>query len=153
MLKRPKYLVLCIYALNFILLASCAPNALSFGDDIVGAQGSERSATTDALARILAMVAITLPCLLHAFTRRGGIVINNIFVVIKIAMVCSFPVMAIYGIRTGKTPNFAKANMNSTTSFANIHSDVDSYTQGFLAVLYAYSGYNQASYVRESDHR
>jgi hypothetical protein len=43
--------------------------------------------------------------------------------------------------------NHAKENMRASTSFADIHGDVDSYTQGVLAVLYAYSGYNQANYV------
>jgi hypothetical protein len=43
--------------------------------------------------------------------------------------------------------NYAKENMSASTSFADIRGDVDSYTQGVLAVLYAYSGYNQANYV------
>jgi amino acid transporter len=147
LIKRPRFLVLSCYAVNYIFLASSAANALSFGDDIVGGEGADRGALRDAAARGLAILAVTLPCFLHAFTRRGGILINNIFVVFKIAILCVFPVMAICVLAGVVDSNHAAQNLSSQNSFANARSDVDSYTQGILAVMYAYSGYNQANYV------
>jgi amino acid transporter len=148
LLKRPRFLVLSFYAVNYIFLASSAANALSFGDDIIGDQGTDRGATKDAAARGLAILAITFPCVLHAFTRRGGILLNNIVVVVKVAILCAFPIMAICVLAGVTNSNYAAQNLDFKDSFDNSRSDVDSYTQGVLAVLYAYSGYNQANYVR-----
>jgi len=148
LLKRPKFFVLSTYAITYIFLSSSAANALSFSDDIIGDQGTDRGALKDAAARGLAILAITLACFLHAFTRRGGILINNVFVVAKIAILCVFPIMAICVLAGVVDSNHAVHNLSSKHSFANARSDIDSYTQGVLAVLYAYSGYNQANYVR-----
>lgn len=147
LLKRPKFFVLSLYAISYIFLASSAANALSFGDDIIGDQGTDRGALKDAAARGLAIIAVTFPCFLHAFTRRGGIVLNNVFVVVKVAILCTFPIMAICVLGGVVDSNNAQHNLSITHSFSNARSDVDSYTQGILAVLYAYSGYNQANYV------
>jgi amino acid transporter len=149
LLKRPKFFVLSFYAINYIVLASSAANALSFGDDIIGDQGTDRGAARDAAARGLAIVAVTFPCFLHAFTRRGGIILNNIFAMTKVAILCTFPIMAVCVLAGVVDSNHAKENLNMQNSFSNGRSDVDSYTQGILAVLYAYSGYNQANYVCE----
>ncbi|KAF2272400.1 uncharacterized protein EI97DRAFT_445851 [Westerdykella ornata] len=147
LIKRPKFLVLCIYGLNYIFLASSAANALSFGDDVMGGSGTDRPAGKDAAARGLAMVVVTLACMLHAFTRRGGIILNNIVVVVKVLILCAFPVMAICVLAGVTDTNHAAENMRPSNAFANVHSNVDGYVQGTLAILYAYNGYNQANYV------
>ncbi|KAH7389905.1 amino acid permease-domain-containing protein [Pyrenochaeta sp. MPI-SDFR-AT-0127] len=147
LIKRPKFLVLSFYAVNYVLLASSAVNALTFGDDIMGEKGNDRAATKDAAARAIAILAVTLPCFLHAFTRRGGILLNNAIVVVKIAILCAFPVMAICVLSGVINSNHAAANLSPSNSFSRVHSNVDSYTQGILAVFYSYSGYNQANYI------
>ncbi|KAF2747233.1 amino acid transporter [Sporormia fimetaria CBS 119925] len=147
LVKRPKYLIYCIYGLNYILLASSAANAVSFGDDVMGGSGTDRSAAKDHAARGIAMVVVTLACCLHAFTRRGGILLNNFIVVLKILILCSIPIMAICALGGVSNTNHAKANMSPSNAFTDVHSDVDRYVQGTLAILYAYNGYNQANYV------
>jgi amino acid transporter len=150
LLRRPKFFVLSFYAINYIFFASSAANALSFGDDVIGDQGTDRGALKDAAARGIAILAVTFPCFLHAFTRRGGILLNNIFVIVKVAILCTFPIMAVCVLAGVVDTNHAVENLSPKNSFANARSDVDSYTQGILAVLYAFSGYNQANYVRKS---
>jgi amino acid transporter len=88
---------------------------------------------------------------LHAFTRRGGILLNDIIVVVKVAILCFFPIMAICVLSGVADTNHVAEDLKGSNSFSQIHSDVDSYTQGILAVFYAYSGYNQANYVRTLD--
>jgi amino acid transporter len=66
---------------------------------------------------------------------------------IKVAILCTFPIMAVCVLAGVVDSNHAKQNLDFEHSFSNARSDVDSYTQGILAVLYAYSGYNQANYV------
>jgi amino acid transporter len=140
-------LILCVYGLNYIFLASSAANALSFGDDVIGGAGTDRSAAKDNAARGIAMVAVTFCCLLHAFTRRGGIMLNNIVVVLKLMILCSFPIMAFCVLGGVSDTNHAKSNMAASNAFAEAHSNVDGYVQGTLAILFAYNGYNQANYV------
>ena len=140
-------MILCVYGLNYIFLASSAANALAFGDDVIGGAGTERSAAKDNAARGIAIVAVTFCCMLHAFTRRGGIVLNNIVVVVKLMILLSFPIMAFCVLGGVSDTNHAKANMSSSNAFADVHSDVDGYVQGTLAILFAYNGYNQANYV------
>jgi amino acid transporter len=148
--KRPRFFVLCLYAVNYICLASGAANALSFGDDVIGDQGTDRGSLRDAAARGLAILAVTFPCFLHAFTRRGGIILNNVMVVIKVAILFTFPIMAICVLAGVVDSNHAKQNLSLKKSFANTSSNIDRYSQGILAVLYAFNGYNQANYVGES---
>ncbi|KAI4619201.1 uncharacterized protein J4E87_007789 [Alternaria ethzedia] len=147
LIKRPKFFVFSFYAVNYVIIASSAANALTFGDDIIGSPGSDRGAAKDAAARCLAIMAVTLPCFLHAFTRRGGILLNNVIVVVKIAILCVFPIMAICVLAGVAHTNHATANMGYKNSFARTHGNADSYTQGMLAVFYAYGGYNQANYM------
>jgi amino acid transporter len=85
---------------------------------------------------------------LHAFTRRGGILLNNVVVVVKVAILCVFPIMAICVLGGVANTNHAAEALKGSNSFSQTHSNVDSYTQGILAVFYAYGGYNQANYVR-----
>ncbi|KAI4923463.1 hypothetical protein J4E85_008501 [Alternaria conjuncta] len=153
LIKRPKFFVFSFYAVNYVIVASSAANALTFGDDIIGSPGTDRGAAKDAAARCLAIMAVTLPCFLHAFTRRGGIILNNVIVVVKIAILCVFPIMAICVLAGVAHTNHATANMEYKNSFARTHGNADSYTQGMLAVFYAYGGYNQANYILCEIHR
>jgi amino acid transporter len=141
-------LILCVYGLNYIFVASSAPNALSFGDDVIGGAGTDRSAAKDNAARGIAMVAVTFCCCLHAFTRRGGIVLNNIVVVVKLMILCAFPIMAFCALGGVADTNHAKANMSASNAFDDARTNVDGYVQATMAILFAYNGYNQANYVR-----
>jgi amino acid transporter len=153
MLKRPKFLVLCLYGLNYIFFASSAANALSFGDDAIGEKNTDRGAGKDAAARGLAMIVVTLACLLHAFTRRGGIILNNIIVVAKVAILCIFPIMAICVLAGVADTDHAAENLKPANAFADPSNSVSAYVQGILAILFAYNGYNQANYVLCEIHR
>ncbi|KAF2026522.1 hypothetical protein EK21DRAFT_92359 [Setomelanomma holmii] len=68
----------------------------------------------DAAARGLAILAVTFPCFLHAFTRRGGILLNNLFVVVKVAILCIFPIMAVCALAGVANTNYAAHNLNQT---------------------------------------
>lgn len=96
------------------------------------------------------MAAVTLACLLHAFTRRGGIALNNVMVVVKLMILTTFPIMAICALAGVENTNHAAENMNPSKAFEDAHSNVDGYVQGILGILFAYNGYNQANYVRTS---
>ncbi|KAH8725895.1 hypothetical protein GQ44DRAFT_726624 [Phaeosphaeriaceae sp. PMI808] len=128
LVKRPKYFVLSIYAVTYIFVSSSAANALSFGDHIIGDQDTDRGAGRDAAARGLAILTVTFPCFLHAFTRRGGILLNNIVAMIKVSILCAFPIIAICVSFGVVDSNPARSNLNLKNSFANAHATIDSYT-------------------------
>ncbi|KAF2264189.1 amino acid transporter [Lojkania enalia] len=147
LIKRPRFFVLCIYGISFIILASNAANSLSFGDHLTHSFGIENSTTRDNVARGLAMISVTLACVIHAFTRRGGIIFNNILAVTKVLILLTFPIMAICALAGVSDTNYAKINMDPAYSFQDSHSDLYGYSNSFISVLYAYNGISQANFI------
>ncbi|KAF2004027.1 amino acid transporter [Amniculicola lignicola CBS 123094] len=146
LVQHPKFLIICVYGLNYIVLASSAANALSFGDYTMFSTDMNTK-TKDNIARVLAIIAVTFACAIHAFTRRGGIILNNVLASVKVLIVLTFPIMAICALAGVKDTNNAKSNLNPSTSFDGIHSTMYGYSNAFISVLYAYQGINQANYI------
>ena len=100
-------------------------------------------------------------CFLHIFFRKGGILINNMFTVIQIAMLLVISVLrfvhagrsylqssgisdrisANSTITSDRINNVAADNFNIGTSFSTERHDVASYANLFLYVIYACYGF------------
>ena len=97
----------------------------------------------------LAIASVTASCLLHVCSRRGGIIVNNVFAVLKVAFLLTIIILG-FAYRAGHDFGAGvvlNANFNSTTIFANPRPDLASYSDSFMFVLYTYSGYEQPFYV------
>ena len=107
--------------------------------------GSKR----DAVVRVIAIGVVTFSCLIHGTWRRGGVLLNNIIASIKVLILCIFPVLAVCALAGVGNGNNATKNMSIKNSFAGAHASTSVYgwSNAFLSVLYAYSGFNQANYV------
>jgi amino acid transporter len=103
----------------------------------------------DAAARGIAIGVVTFSCLIHGTCRRGGILLNNIIASTKVLILFIFPVLAICALAGVGNTNNATMNMSIKNSFAGVHTNTSMYgwSNAFLSVLYAYSGFNQANYV------
>jgi amino acid transporter len=99
--------------------------------------------------RGVAIGVVTFACALHAFWRNGGVYLNSIFGVVKIAiLVAIFAVGAAYaGGQFDGGGATANANLNIHNSTAHAGSSPYGYAEAFLAILFAFGGFNQASYV------
>jgi hypothetical protein len=81
MLKRPLFLATCLYGITFIILENTAGNSVSFATNILDA-----SQITQTPGKVIAIAigANTFCCMLHALSRKWGILLNNFFGTVKL---------------------------------------------------------------------
>jgi L-asparagine transporter-like permease len=146
---RTVLLVTCVFAMAYIILGNMAGNCLIFGIRVFEAANVPAS---DHAVRGVAVAAATFACLIHSFSRRGGIWLGNFLAVIKVLMLLLIIITGICACAGAfNTPN---SNANSVSqnlavshSFANPSSDSYGHAQAFLAVIFAWSGFDQPNYV------
>lgn len=81
MFKSPLFLATCLYGITFIIQEQTAANSVSFATNILDA------AHIDLVPGKIIGVAIaanTVCCLLHALSRKWGIILNNVFGSVKL---------------------------------------------------------------------
>ncbi len=126
-----------------------AGNAIFFGELVLTAANKE---ATPAATRGIAIAVTTFACLIHGIWRRGGIYLNNIFAVVKVAVLLMVVVLGFAALgnrfeKDGVVQNFAEKNLAANVAFANAPKVTYGYVESFLAVIFAYGGYQQANYV------
>ena len=142
---RTVLLVTCVFAMAYIILGNMAGNCLVFG--IRTLQAADAPVTSSAV-RGLAVAAATLACLIHAFSRRGGIWLGNLFALIKVLMLTFVIVIAICAwAGVFHTKNYAYENLAANNSFREASQDSYGYTSAFLSVIFAWTGFDQPNYV------
>lgn len=147
LIKKPRYFITCVYGLLFIVIGNMAGNSIAFGDYILTAAGQQKPST--AAVRGIALGVVTFACILHGAWRKGGIWLNNIFAVLKIAILLFIIIVgfcALGGV-FGAKANMASENYDIKNSFNNTSNSSYGYAEGFLAVIFAYAGFNQSNYV------
>jgi amino acid transporter len=94
----------------------------------------------------LAIAALSSITLLHICSRRGGILVNNAFAVVKVLVLL---VMIGLGIAKAcgrlSSPELPKQlqDFDTNQSFKTERHDVPSYTNSLLYIVYTYSGFEQ----------
>ena len=136
-----------MYGIVFIILGNLSGNAISFGSLVLHAAGHANPSHGAVLG--LAVMSLTVACVLHVCSRRGGILVNNCFAVLKVIILLGIIVLG-FSISGGASfggDSSQPANFAPLSSFADARSDVASYTDSFLFVTYTYSGFEQPFYV------
>jgi len=146
MLKKPTRLATCLYGIPFIVLGTAAGNALICAECLLRTSGGEPS---KGAIRGLAVGIASFACLLHASSRTGGIWVFNMFGIIKIGMLVTMFVLgaAYAGGAFGGSSAIAAENLSIHNSTASALGGAYGYAEAFLAVLFAFGGFNQATYV------
>lgn len=150
MIKKPKSLATCLFGIPFIVLATPAGNSLIFANSALQAAGYVPS---DASVRGTAVGVASFACLLHTVWRSGGIYLNNFFGAVK---ACILIVMFALGVAYaggafGGSNSTASQNLSIHNSTKDPLNSTFGYAEAFLAVLFAYGGFNQATYVSHFD--
>lgn len=137
----------CVFGIGFIAFGNMASNCISFATRLLRAADVEAPST--GTVRGIAIAIATLACFIHAFSRRGGIWLNNMLAVIKILILLLVIVTTIIVAAGGlpKTENYISSNTNAGENFDNASRDANGYAQAFLAILYSFSGFDQPNYV------
>jgi hypothetical protein len=131
----------------FITLGNLSGNAIAFGQYVMLAAAGDDEDKRKVIP--LAIAALTVVCLLHVSTRRGGILVNNCLAMFKVAILISIIVIgfAIAGGAYFGGGSSQKADLNVHSSFNDPSRNVASYTDSFYKILYAFSGFQQPFYV------
>ena len=143
--------------MQFILFAVSTGNSISFSTYILrAATGDGQSGSW--LNRGIAVAAITVVCLIHAFTPKLGIMLSNALgtfkLVLLLLVVCAgFATLAgsTVGGRSDTFTSFAGPGdavlSSSSSSSSSATSTTAGYALALLQVLYSYSGWENANYV------
>lgn len=128
-----------MFGISFIVLGNMAGNCISFSIWIVRAAGHDQ--VSDGAIRGIALAVATLSCCIHAFSRRGGIFLNNVLAVIKVMILLLIIITAvIVAAGDGRDHPVFQAedrfseNMNIDAAFDGASSDAHNYASAFLSI-------------------
>jgi amino acid transporter len=138
-----------MFGIVFIILANLSGNAIAFGRYVLWASGKDDDKGPTIAIGIAALTVIPL---LHAFSRRGGLFVNNIFAVVKIGILLSIIILG-FIVRGGKNLQEEQGHQRPKGSsfhpdtFGQAFGNIANYTSAFLLVMFTYSGFEQPFYV------
>lgn len=137
------FLATCLFGITFITLENTAPNSVSFAQNILDAAHSQ---ATPGKIIAISLTANTFCCLLHAISRRWGIILNNVFGVTKLFILVFIVIIGLVWINH----DVASSNFDTKTSFSfeNSPNLPFPYAVAFLNALYPYGLFHQINYVR-----
>jgi amino acid transporter len=154
--------VATVFGICFIIFGTMAGNAMNFAIRVLRSANPENDyKTNDVHVRIVAIAISVLACFAHTVSRRGGIILNNVFAVVKVLILVLIIVTTI-AYRAGAFPELKAGapydnipslestenmNLDPQHSFADASHSVYDYSSAFLDVIFAFSGFEQANYV------
>ncbi|KAM0344089.1 hypothetical protein ACHAPU_007810 [Fusarium lateritium] len=155
--RKPAYrsgtvlLSTCMFGFCFVALGNMAGNCISFATRVLYASGNN-DPSPGAVRGIAIGIAI-LTCFIHTFSRRGGILLNNMLAMIKVMILLLIIVTAIIvgagGLKThegAKVENYISQNTQPSRAFGG-SGDANGYAHAFLAIVFSFSGFEQPNYV------
>ncbi|ENH63944.1 High-affinity methionine permease [Fusarium oxysporum f. sp. cubense race 1] len=141
----------CMFGFCFVALGNMAGNCISFATRVLYASGNTDPAP-GAIRGIAIGIAI-LTCFIHTFSRRAGILLNNMLAMIKVMILLLIIVTAIVvgagALKTTKgekVKNYISENTQPSRAFAD-SGDANGYAHAFLAIIFSFSGFEQPNYV------
>ncbi|KKZ66724.1 hypothetical protein EMCG_07555 [[Emmonsia] crescens] len=150
--RKPRYrkgtvlLSVTTFGTVFIMFGNVAGNCVNFA--VKALQASDVEVTNGAVRGISVAVAL-FTCFIHTLSRRGGILLSNIFAMVKLSMLFLIVIAAIVAA-TGafpQTESVATENFDSKNSFHEASTQVNDYANAFLLIIFTFSGFEQPNYV------
>jgi amino acid transporter len=147
----PHILTTCMYGVVFIILGNLSGNAIAFGLYVMSAAGYDDPSRGSVIG--VAIGALTLVCLVHMASRRGGIALNNFFAVSKVAILLIIIILGFIRSRGytfgghAATDDYPTHNFDLNSSFKGDGQNAPSFADALLFIVYTYSGFEQPFYV------
>ncbi len=138
------FLATCLFGICFIVLENSAHNAISFAQNVMQAANQDAAMTPGKIIGI-ALSVNTFCLLLHAISRKWGIILNNVFGTFKFGILVFVIIIGLRWI----DPAVAKANFDVSTSFSMENSPKSPfpYAEAFLWVIFPYGAFHQVNFV------
>jgi len=141
---RPKSLMPFMFCINMIFLirpGSCAADSIVTGNYFLFAA----QAPNPWVSRGIGILAITSICLIHSFSVRWGVMIQNTLTGVKVLtliLICITGLVA----AGGGIPNAPMTN-NFQNAFEGTSRNGNAYASALFNVFFAYDGWNNANYI------
>jgi amino acid transporter len=137
------FLATCLFGIAFIILENSAHNAIALAQNILDTAHAQ---ATPGKIIAIALAVNTFCCLLHAISRRWGIILNNVFGTVKFFILVFIVIIGLIWINRG----VANSNFDVSTSFSTANSPrlPYRYAEAFLFVIFLYGTFHQVNYVR-----
>jgi amino acid transporter len=151
--KDSVFLSTTLFGIAFITLGNMAGNCIAFAVHIFHA--ADVPDPSSGAVRGVALAVALATCFLHTFSRRGGILLNNVFAIVKVLILLFIIITAILVAARAlpATDNVFADNTDPATSFDSATegggsaSDANGFAQAFLAIIFSFSGFEQPNYV------
>jgi amino acid transporter len=140
-----------MYGIVFIILGNLSGNAIAFGIYVMSAAGYDDPSRGSVIG--LAIGALSCACLVHVASRRGGIILNNIFAVLKVAILLIIIILGFIRSRgytfggRANADDFPTHHFDLNKSFKGDVQNVPSFANALLLSFFTYSGFKQPFYV------
>src|SRR5690606_30784611 len=141
----------CVFAVLFVLLGNTAANCIAFAKQIIQAFRPEIANPDQNLVKFIALCVITLVCLIHFFSRKMGIVMNNLLALYKLVLLTFVVVSGFAALGGARVGGSRAGDTYGTENFKNsfkTNGDTRSprdYAGAMLSVLYAFQGWENAN--------
>lgn len=142
LIRRPKFLITCVFASNGVLLGWAAGNSIVFGEYILRAANQENPGQWT--RRLVGFAGITFAFLLHGTNVRAGLYLQNVlgifkFVVLLVVIIAGF--VALGGHMAVPKPD------NFTNAFEGTTASASSFCLSLYNVIWSYVGFSNVNYA------
>ncbi|KFY04726.1 hypothetical protein O988_00569 [Pseudogymnoascus sp. VKM F-3808] len=144
--RKPAFFTTCVFGIAFILLGHVAMNAIAFATSVMEASGQMDRPNREAIIRGIAISTAFAACFIHGVWRQGGIIINNLLATVKIAILVFMFILGMLATRDDIFPPVSASKFPAPISRESSASAY-TYAEAFLAIIFAFGGFNQANYV------
>ncbi|TXT11271.1 hypothetical protein VHUM_02022 [Vanrija humicola] len=142
LIRKPKYLITCVYAANGVLLGWASGNSIVFGEYILRAANQQNPGQWT--RRLVGFACITFVFLLHGTRLRWGLWLQNVlgvfkFIILLIVIIGGFVALGGH-LKVEKPNNFAHPWEGTTAS-------ASSFCLSLYNVIWSYVGFSNVNYA------
>lgn len=148
--RKPRYkrdtvlLIGCLFGISFICIGNMAGNCIICALRLLQAAHPDEpvSSFSPGLIRGIAIAIAVFACFIHSFSRRGGILLNNILALLKVGILlliigtaCAVAAGGFHSASGGGVvPSEFHNNTATSVAFATASGEANGYAQAFLAI-------------------
>jgi amino acid transporter len=126
------------------VLGNSYGNSIAFAKQTILASDPTTTKTTDLdarLVRFIAIVVLSVVCLLHYFSNRFGLFMNKVFAIFKTGLLFT---VFVAGVRVAGNKGSGLADFKDTHGERNSADGL----AAMVLIFYSYQGWENANYVR-----
>ena len=141
---QPELLATILFSGFFLVLGNSYGNSITFAKQTVLASNPNTTKTTELdsrLVRFIAIVVLSLVCLLHYFSNRFGLFMNKLFAIFKTILLFT---VFVAGVNAARKEGSGLADFNETHGPRNSADGL----AAMVLIFYSYQGWENANYVR-----